>query len=81
MDILETLPKIIIGVIRAGALTRVIYCFVKAIYNHDEIDVYKRRGKNTIVFYILAESVWQIKDILFYYFRSGGAGGGGAGGF
>lgn len=75
MNILELLPKVFIGVIRAGALTRIIYCFVKAIYSYEEIDVYKRRGKNALIFYILAESAWQIKDILFFYFRSRGGGG------
>ncbi len=75
MNILELLPKVFIGIIRAGALTRIIYCFVKAIYNQDEIEVYKKRGKNALVFYILAESIWQIKDILFFYFRSRGGGG------
>lgn len=75
MDILEQLPKVIIGLIRAGSATRVAYCFIKAIQSYDEIDVYKRRGKNTIVFYVLAESIWQVKDILFFYFRSHGGGG------
>lgn len=52
MNILELLPKVFIGVIRAGALTRIIYCFVKAIYSYEEIDVYKRRGKNALIFYL-----------------------------
>ena len=28
----------------------------------------KDRDKNTVLFYVLAECIWQIKDIVFYYY-------------
>nr|DAV04953.1 MAG TPA: hypothetical protein [Caudoviricetes sp.] len=29
---------------------------------------YRKRAKNTVLFYIVAESIWQIKDIVMYYY-------------
>jgi len=29
---------------------------------------FKKRAKNTVLFYVLAECIWQIKDIVFYYY-------------
>lgn len=79
---MEELAKVIIGIIRAGSGVRATYCFIQMSKDDEEVNVYKKRIKNIAVFYVVAESIWQIKDILFYYFGAGGgAGGGGAGGF
>jgi uncharacterized membrane protein YqjE len=29
---------------------------------------YKKRAKNTVVFYVIAECIWQIKEIVFFYY-------------
>ena len=29
---------------------------------------YKKRARNTVIFYIIAESIWQIKDLILYYY-------------
>ncbi|SHH59235.1 mercury transporter [Sporanaerobacter acetigenes] len=67
MDTLVELSNVLIWLVRAGVGARIAYCFVKATHN-EEIEVYKRRMRNTLIFYILAESVWQLKDIAIYYF-------------
>lgn len=68
MDKLKELADIFIWFIRIGSTTRVSYCFLKMIGNDEEMTSYKRRIKNVIVFHILAESVWVLKDIVVYYF-------------
>lgn len=36
--------------------------------SQDEINVYKKRAKNIVVAYILAESVYQLRDLIISYF-------------
>lgn len=68
MDHLKELASIFMLFIRAGVVTRVAYCFVRMVGNEDELSVYKRRIKNAIVFFVLAESVWKLKDLVVFYF-------------
>lgn len=68
MDILKELSIAFIWLIRAGTVTRIAYCFIKMIQNDEEVGIYKKRMRNAIVFLILAESIWQLKDIAIYYF-------------
>ena len=57
-----------IALIRLGAVFRFIYCMVRLEGAEEEQMQYRKRAKNTVVFYVLAESVWQIKEIIFYYY-------------
>ncbi len=57
-----------IWLIRAGTVTRVAYCLFKMTQNDEELGVYKKRMRNAVVFLILTESIWQLKDIALYYF-------------
>lgn len=68
MESLKELADIFIWFIRAGSTTRVAYCFLKMVGNDDEITTYKRRIKNAVIFHVLAESVWALKDLVSYYF-------------
>lgn len=68
MDILKDLSIAFIWLIRAGTVTRVAYCFLKIMTNDEEQGVFKKRMKNALVFLIFAESIWQLKDIVMYYF-------------
>lgn len=34
----------------------------------EEQTQYKKRAKNTVIFYVLAECIWQIKDLALYYY-------------
>lgn len=58
----------IIALIRVGVVFRFIYCMVRLESAEGERTQYKKRAKNTILFYIIAESVWQIKAIIFFYY-------------
>lgn len=57
-----------ISLIRLGAVFRFIYCMVRLEGAEEEQMQYRKRAKNTVLFYVLAESIWQIKEIVFYYY-------------
>ncbi len=57
-----------ISLIRLGAVFRFIYCMVRLEGAEEEQMQYRKRAKNTVLFYVLAESVWQIKEIVFFYY-------------
>ena len=58
-----------IGVIRTGVILRFTICMITMQKADDEMEGIKKRVVNLIVFYIIAESIFQVKDILFYYFN------------
>jgi len=70
MITLDDISLVIISVIRLGAVFRFVYCMVRLQSEEDEHAQYKKRTKNTILFYILAESVWNIKELIFYYYSA-----------
>lgn len=72
MDIIEQLAKMFINIIRAGSVVRTTYCFIKMSMDEEKVNIYKKRIKNVVVFYVLAESIWQIKNMLVSYFSTSG---------
>ena len=58
-----------IGIIRTGVILRFTICMITMQKADDEMEGIKKRVVNLIVFYIIAESIFQVKDILFYYFK------------
>jgi len=69
MDLIDEISKAIIMLIRVGCVARFIYCMLRLSAAEEEATQYKKRAKNTVIFYILAESVWQIKDLILYYYK------------
>ena len=68
MITLDDISMAVIVLIRAGAVFRFIYCMVRLQGAEDEQAQYKKRAKNTVMFYVMAECIWQIKEIVFYYY-------------
>ncbi len=66
---IDELSKIMIGIIRTGVILRFTVCMIGMQKADDEVEGIKKRIINLIVFYIISESIFQIKDILFYYFN------------
>ncbi|MBD5480365.1 MAG: mercury transporter [Lachnospiraceae bacterium] len=58
----------IISLIRLGVAFRFVYCMVRLQGAEEEAAQFRKRVKNTVMFYIIAESIWQIKDIVMYYY-------------
>ena len=68
MDLVVEIANTFIWLIRAGAVFRIVYCMFRLIASEEEAGQLKKRAKNTVVFYILAESIWQIKDLVLDYY-------------
>ena len=68
MELVKEMADAFVMLIRVGAGLRVVYCFIRMGASEDEGPMYKKRAKNTLIFYILAESIWQIKDLVLGYY-------------
>lgn len=68
MDIVDELALAFIVLIRSGSVLRIIYCFISMAGDEEQVVTYKKRIKNTIIFYIMAESVYVIRDLAMYYY-------------
>lgn len=66
---IDDLSNAIILLVRVGAVFRLVFCFIRLISAEEEAAQYKKRAKNTVMFYILSECIWQIKDIVLYYYQ------------
>jgi hypothetical protein len=69
MDSIDEISKAVIMLIRVGCVARFIYCMIRLSAAEEEATQYKKRAKNTVLFYIIAESIWQIKDLILYYYQ------------
>lgn len=65
---LDDISMAVISLIRVGAVFRFVYCMVRLQAAEEEQAQYRKRAKNTVLFYIISESIWQIKDIVMYYY-------------
>ncbi|WP_300566850.1 mercury transporter [uncultured Acetatifactor sp.] len=68
MVTIDDISMAAITLIRLGAVFRFIYCMVRLEGAEEEQMQYRKRARNTVLFYVLAESIWQIKEIVFYYY-------------
>jgi len=69
MELVKEMADAFTMLIRVGVVLRVVYCFIRMGVSEDEGAMYKKRLKNTVMFYILAESIWQIKELVLNYYR------------
>lgn len=68
MITLDDISMAVISLIRLGAVFRFIHCMIRLQSAEEEQARYKKRAKNIVVFYVIAECIWQIKEIIFYYY-------------
>ena len=68
MEIIKELSDAFLVLIRAGTLMRIVYSFVMMSSNEDDEKSYKKKIRNVLIFYILAELSYVIKDIMFDYY-------------
>lgn len=68
MITLDDISMAVISLIRLGAVFRFVYCMIRLQSAEEDQAQYKKRARNTVVFYVIAESIWQIKEIIFYYY-------------
>lgn len=51
-----------------GTIFRVVFCFIKMIYDEDAINAYKKKIINIIAFFIISEMIFVISDLVKFYF-------------
>lgn len=68
MDIIDSISNVVIWLIRTGAAFRIVFCLFRMVSNEDDHAMYKKRAKHTLVFYIIAESVFVIKALVIGYY-------------
>lgn len=68
MDTIKELSDAFLILIRAGTIMRVVYSFVMLSSNEDEEKSYKKKIRNVMIFYVLAELSYAIKDMMFDYY-------------
>ncbi len=68
MDIIKELADAFLILIRCGSAFRVVYCFVMIGTDEETEKAYKKKIWNVIIFYILAECCYIIKDLVFSYY-------------
>jgi len=68
MQYIDDISKAVLILIRAGAAFRVVLCLVRLMTAEEEEAQFKKRIRNTIVFYIVAELAFVIKNIIIYYY-------------
>ncbi len=59
----------VLVLIRLGVAARFIFCMIKLIGADEDAGRYKKRSKNAVLFWIIAESVWAIRDMAYYYYK------------
>jgi len=70
MITIDDISVVVISLIRLGAVARFLYCMVRLQGAEEEQTQYRKRAKNIVLFYIMAESIWQIRDIVFFYYAN-----------
>jgi hypothetical protein len=63
----KEISDLLIWLLRAGTGFRLVFCLLRLMGNEEEAQSYKKRAIHVVVFYILAESVWQIKNLIIFY--------------
>jgi hypothetical protein len=55
--------------VRLGVAARFVFCMVKLIGADEEAGRFKKRAKNSVIFWIIAESAWVIRDLVMHYYK------------
>lgn len=65
---MDDISGAIIALVRIGSVARFIYCLIRLESAEEQAAQYKKRAVNAVIFYIIAECIWQIKDLVLYYY-------------
>ena len=68
MQYIDDISMAVLILIRAGAAFRVIFSLIRLMTAEEESAQYKKRIRNAVAFYIVAELVFVIKGIILYYY-------------
>jgi hypothetical protein len=68
LQYIDDISEAVLILIRAGAVCRIAFCFVRLVTAEEEAPQYKKRIRNTLVFAAFAELAFMIKDMVIRYF-------------
>lgn len=69
METLEEIIKLLrVVIIPLGTTFRVVFCFIKMIYDEDSANAYKKKIWNAVAFLIISELILVFADMLKYYY-------------
>ena len=68
MITMDDISRVIIYLVRIGAVASFICCLIRLEAAEEQATQYKKRAVNTVMFYVIAECIWQIKDLILYYY-------------
>ena len=66
---IDDITTAILVIVRLGVVARFVFCMIKLTCAEEEAVRYKKRAINAALFWIIAESVWAIKDLVLYYYK------------
>ena len=66
---IDNITNALIVLVRLGVAARFIFCMVKLAGAEEEAAKYKKRAKNAVIFAILSECVWALRDLALHYYR------------
>lgn len=66
---IDDITTAILIIVRLGVVARFIFCMVKLTGADEDAGKYKKRAINAVIFWIIAECVWIIKDLVLYYYQ------------
>jgi hypothetical protein len=66
---IDDITAAILMLVRLGVVARFIFCMVKLTGADEDAGKYKRRAINAVLFWIIAESVWIIRDLVYFYYK------------
>jgi len=66
---IDDITNAILIIVRLGVVARFIFCMVKLISADEDAGRFKKRAINAVIFWIIAESVWILKDLVLYYYK------------
>jgi hypothetical protein len=68
MTYIDDISKAVIILIRAGVGCRLVFCLVKLMTAEEDALQYKKRIRNTLIFCVIAELAFVLKDVFIHYF-------------
>jgi len=66
---IDDISNALITLVRVGVIARFIFCMIKIAGTDEEISRYKKRAVNAVIFFIISECVWILKDVALYYYK------------
>jgi hypothetical protein len=68
LQYIDDISKAVLVLIRAGVAFRVVFCLVRLMTSEEETAQFKKRIRNALMFYIVAESAFVLKNLIVAYY-------------